>query len=145
MNIICQQLHVPYKAQDLYQLVADINAYPEFLPWCKSAQIIKTIEDKIVEACLTLSKSGISKKFATRNLMIPGQKIEMHLLEGPFKHLYGLWEFKDDSKGCTVSLKMEFSFDSKILAVMLEPIFKSVANNLLKAFVERAESQCQKI
>jgi ribosome-associated toxin RatA of RatAB toxin-antitoxin module len=135
---------VPYRAADLYHLVADINAYPEFLPWCKSARITRE-EDKIVEARLTLTKSGISKNFATRNVMTPEQKIEMHLLEGPFKHLYGVWEFKDDAQGCKVSLRMEFSFDSKILALMLEPIFKSVADNLLTAFVERAKTKCQTV
>lgn len=144
MNIICQELHVPYTAQNLYDLVADIKAYPEFLPWCKAASIIRTVAN-VVEARLTLSKSGISKNFATRNIMTPNQKIEMHLLEGPFKHLYGVWEFNNDAEGCKVSLKMEFSFDSKILAMMLEPIFKSAVENLLSAFVERAKLKCQKI
>lgn len=145
MNVICQKLHVPFHAQDLYGLVADINAYPEFLPWCKGARILNEVDGKVVEARLTLTKSGISKNFATRNIMTPYQKIEMHLLEGPFKHLYGVWEFKEDAQGCLVSLRMEFSFDSRILALMLEPIFKSVADNLLDAFIKRAEVKCAKI
>ncbi len=144
MNIICQELRVPYAAADIYQLVEDINAYPEFLPWCKHANILRKI-DNVVEARLTLTKSGITKNFATRNLMTPATKIEMHLLEGPFKHLYGVWEFFNEPQGCRVTLKMEFSFDSKILAMMLEPIFKSISESLLDAFVKRAEAKCSKI
>ncbi len=144
MNIIRQQLRVPYRAEDLYNLVADIKTYPEFLPWCKQAHILKDL-DKIVEARLTLNKSGISKNFSTRNVMTPYEKIEMHLLEGPLKHLYGIWTFLEDNQGCLVTLKIEFSFDSKIMALMLEPIFKSVAENLLAAFVKRAEEKCQRV
>lgn len=131
---------MPYAPEDIYQLVEDINRYPEFLPWCKSANILRKI-DNVVEARLTLTKSGITKNFATRNLMTPQSKIEMHLLEGPFKHLYGVWEFHHDPKGCRVTLRMEFSFDSKILAMMLEPIFKSISESLLEAFVKRAEAK----
>jgi ribosome-associated toxin RatA of RatAB toxin-antitoxin module len=144
LNIIRQQLRVPYRAEDLYNLVADIKTYPEFLPWCKQAHILKDL-DKIVEARLTLNKSGISKNFSTRNVMTPYEKIEMHLLEGPLKHLYGIWTFLEDNQGCLVTLKIEFSFDSKIMALMLEPIFKSVAENLLAAFVKRAEEKCQRV
>lgn len=141
---VSHQFQVPYRAKDLYGLVAGINAYPEFLPWCKASSIIREI-DNVVEARLILSKSGISKAFSTRNLMTPETQIEMHLLEGPFKHLYGLWTFTDNEQGCLVNLKLEFSFDNRLIAMMLEPIFNTVADTLLQAFIDRAHIKCQKI
>lgn len=138
------QLQVPHRAEDLYKLVADINNYPKFLPWCKDADILR-VHDNVVEARLVLAKGGISKGFITRNLMTPHHQIEMHLLEGPFKHLYGLWNFEDNVEGCRVSLKLEFSFDNRLMAMMLEPIFNTVADTLLQAFVDRAKTTCPTI
>ena len=141
LNIVRRELYVPYYAKDVFALVADIERYPEFLPWCSAAKILQAV-DNVVEASLTISKSGLAKNFTTRNLMTPMTRIEMHLLKGPFKHLYGLWQFQEDENGCHISLELQFSFDSKVLSLMLESIFQPIANNLLDAFVKRAESLC---
>ncbi len=123
----------------VYPLVADVEAYPEFLPWCSAARILGKGESS-VDASLTLSKGGLSKSFTTRNTMIPFERIEMNLLSGPFKHLEGVWTFKPSTRGTVVSLRLEFSFDSRLMSMMLGPIFHPIANTLLEAFVKRAEA-----
>jgi len=143
LNIVRRELNTPYYAKDVYALVADIERYPEFLPWCSYAKILRAL-DHVVEASLTITKGGLSKNFSTRNLMTPYNNIEMYLLEGPFKHFYGLWRFDEHPHGCHITLELEFSFDNKLLSMMLEPIFQPIANNLLDAFAKRAEDLCPK-
>lgn len=134
---------VPYSAQAVYALVSDIERYPDFLPWCRSATIHSRTETQ-VEASLELAKGSISKSFTTRNELIPGRQMEMHLLNGPFKHLYGIWTFEPLSEHASkVSVCLEFSFSSKILELAIGPVFNHIANTLLDAFVQRAGQVCK--
>lgn len=130
---------VPYSAETVYTLVCDIERYPDFLPWCKSA-VIHNKTEEWVEASLELSKGAISKSFTTRNHLKPNREMEMHLVNGPFKHLYGIWKFEPLSEqACKVSVCLEFSFSSKLLEMAIGPLFHHMANTLLEAFVERAK------
>jgi len=134
---------VPYSAERVYQLVSDIERYPEFLPWCKSSTIHSKTEEW-VEASLELSKGAISKSFTTRNHLIPNREMEMHLVTGPFKHLYGIWKFEPLSdQACKVSVCLEFSFSSKLLEMAIGPVFQHMANTLLDAFIVRAKQMSQ--
>jgi ribosome-associated toxin RatA of RatAB toxin-antitoxin module len=85
---------VPYKAQEMFVLVDDVMAYPEFLPWCNSAEV-RSSSDDYLEATLELQKGTLSKKFTTRNKRCEFESIDLELVEGPFKHLSGGWRFKD--------------------------------------------------
>lgn len=127
--------------EKVYELVADIESYPKFLPWCHGAKILKRLPN-VVEASLILSKGGLSKSFATRNTMTPGKEIKMELLSGPFKRLDGLWTFETMPGGTKVSLHLEFSFENRLIAMMLGPVFQPIANTLLEAFVKKAEEAC---
>jgi ribosome-associated toxin RatA of RatAB toxin-antitoxin module len=87
-----------------------------------------------------LSKGGINKSFATLNRLQPGKMIEMRLLEGPFKRLEGYWRFDTLREGaCKVSLDMDFEFSSRMLGMVVGPVFTQVANTLVDAFCRRAE------
>ncbi|MDF2529454.1 MAG: cyclase/dehydrase [Gammaproteobacteria bacterium] len=143
MERIQRNAIVPYSAEAIYQLVSDIERYPEFLPWCKSATIHSKTEEW-VEASLELAKGSISKSFTTKNHLKPNREMEMHLVDGPFKHLYGIWTFEPLSEhACKVSVCLEFSFSSKILELAIGPVFNHMANSLLEAFCTRARQICK--
>ena len=101
MEVVHRTARVPYSTQQMYALVNDIEAYPEFLPWCVAAHVESRTDEEII-AGLTLEKGGVRKRFTTRNVLDHGSKLEMHLVEGPFKHLYGVWTFVDISDGFEV-------------------------------------------
>lgn len=129
---------VLYSATEMYRLVEDIEAYPQFLPWCRSSRILSRSADE-VRATIEMAKGGIYKSFTTCNRMEPDRAIDIRLLEGPFKRLQGHWRFEtlraDASK---VSLNMEFEFAGTLLRMAIEPVFKQIANSLVDAFCKRA-------
>lgn len=129
---------VLYSASEMYALVSDIEAYPQFLPWCRSTQILSRAEDE-VRATIEMVKGGVHKSFTTSNRMQKHKMIDIRLLEGPFKRLEGYWRFEplraDASK---VALDMEFEFSNQLLRVAIEPVFKQIANSLVDAFCKRA-------
>ena len=129
---------VLYSAADMYSLVNDIEAYPRFLPWCRSSRILRHTEDE-VRATIEMAKGRVHKSFTTINRMQKHKMIDIRLLEGPFQRLEGYWRFEplraDASK---VSLDMEFEFSSHLLRIAVEPVFKQIANSLVDAFCKRA-------
>ena len=130
---------LPYPAQALYDLVNDVAHYPEFLPWCSSAQILESTE-VLMRASLGVATGGLSQHFVTRNTLVPGQSIEMNLEEGPFTKLHGLWVFKPlGEKACKISLDMTFDYAGAIVKATLGPLFNQAANTLVDAFCQRAK------
>ncbi len=142
MEIIQKSAWLACTPELVYNLVADVESYPEFLPWCSAAKILSQV-DGHVEASLTLTKGGLSKSFSTCNIMKPFTGIAMTLLTGPFKHFEGHWTFEAEGCGTRVSLHLEFSFENRLIAMMLGPVFQPVAHTLLDAFVKRAQTLCQ--
>ena len=119
---------VLYSAADMYTLVSDVEAYPQFLPWCRSSHIIQHSED-----------GRVHKSFTTINRMQKHKMIDIRLLEGPFQRLEGYWRFEPlRVDACKVSLDMEFEFSSHLLRIAIEPVFKQIANSLVDAFCKRA-------
>jgi len=138
MTIINKFTLVPYTPAQMYALVDDIEAYPEFLPWCKSTRVLSRTEDE-VRATIELSKGGVEKAFTTCNRNQKNKMIQMRLVEGPFKQLEGFWRFDalgDD--GCKVSLDLEFEFASRMLGMVIGPVFSQIANSLVDSFQQRA-------
>ena len=140
MTTISKSALVPYTPAEMYALVSDIPAYPEFLPWCSGARILSSSEDE-VRATLDLSKSGVHKSFTTLNRHQHDKMIEMRLLEGPFRKLEGYWRFDPlGGHGCKVSLDLEFEFASRVLDLVVGPVFNQAANSLVESFQQRAVS-----
>ena len=138
MTTVHKSALVSYSAGDMYRLVAAIESYPDFLPWCHAVTLHERTPD-YVRATIDLSKGPVHKSFTTVNRMVDGQVIEMHLEKGPFQRLDGIWQFKPlGEAGCKVSLDMEFEFSSRLLAATVGPVFNDVANRLVDAFTERA-------
>ena len=122
----------------MYSLVADIASYPKFLPWCGGAHLLRREED-VVEAAITIAYRGVHKTFSTRNLLQKDKMMEMRLIEGPFRRLHGYWRFTSlDERACKVELDLEFEVANRLVAVVLNPVFSTIANQLVDAFHKRA-------
>tara|TARA_R110002167_G_scaffold344363_1_gene553684 strand:- start:22970 stop:23416 length:447 start_codon:yes stop_codon:yes gene_type:complete len=138
MTRIDRSALVMHSAQQMYELVNDIEDYPQFMQGCQKARVISRTEDEVVGE-LTLGAAGLSHTFATRNTLVPGQEMQMHLVEGPFREFGASWHFKALSpEACKVSLQMEFDFAGGIMGFALEKLFNHSANNLVEALVNRA-------
>lgn len=130
---------MPYTAAQMFNLVNDIEAYPAFLPWCRSAEVLGQSETEI-KGRLVLSKGGMEKSFTTRNLLTPSSQMVMELVDGPFKHLKGVWSFQEiDGQECQVELDLQFEFSNKLITIMFGPAFQQAASVLVESFVERAD------
>lgn len=129
---------VPYPAEQMYELVNDIERYPEFLPWCRGARVVSQTEHEM-RATLDLARGGLHKTFTTHNTLVPGRSITMTLEHGPFRHLEGRWQFVDlGPEGSKVALDMEFEFAGALLDMMAGPVFHEITNSLVDAFIRRA-------
>lgn len=130
---------MPYSAEQMFNLVNDIEKYPEFLPWCSNARVLQRDAGQI-KAELVLAKGGLEKSFTTVNTLKPSVQMVMELVDGPFKHLKGTWDFHVlGDRECQVELDLEFQFSSKMVALMFGPLFQQAASKLVDAFVARAD------
>lgn len=129
---------VPYSPQEMFDLVSDVDAYPQFLPWCGDAQVLDAEGDEVT-ARIAFAVSGVSKSFTTRNHHTPGRRIDMRLLEGPFSDLRGHWQFDPlGDAGCKISLSLTYDFSSRVVRLVVGPVFGQIANTLVDAFQQRA-------
>jgi ribosome-associated toxin RatA of RatAB toxin-antitoxin module len=140
MTTISRHSLVMYTPEQMYDLVNDIEAYPSFLPWCRGSKILSQSDDEM-SASLDLAKGGLHHQFSTRNLLVPGQSIDISLIEGPFQHLEGHWKFVmiGDNQGCRMQLDMDFEFSNRLISMALGPIFTQVSGSLVDAFCKRAQ------
>lgn len=133
-----------YTPLEMFELVTAVQHYPEFLPWCESAQVLEHHEDGVV-ARLGLSYMGVRHAFTTRNHNVPGESVLVQLVDGPFSVLEGNWLFKPlgrpgvDDKACKIEFDMRYGFASTPLEAVLNPVFDRVANTFVDSFVKRAE------
>ncbi len=136
-KVRCSAL-VPYSSREMFVLVDDVLAYPEFLPWCHDAEV-HSRSPEVVEATLELHKGSVSKHFTTRNRRREFESIGIELIDGPFSHLSGGWQFKELSdSGSKVLLELEFEFSSLIVDMMFGAYFEDTCNSLVDAFTRRA-------
>ena len=129
---------VPYTREQMFNLVNDVDAYPEFLPGCRSASARPRGEHE-VEGTIELAKGALHKSFTTRNTLKRPESIDMRLVSGPFRRLHGTWSFTQVEGGKTrIALELEFEFANRIMAFAIGPVFNQIANSLVDAFVQRA-------
>lgn len=139
MPRITRSALVMFSAQQMYELVNDIDSYPEFLPGCVASRIVSETDDTIT-AALDVAKVGIRKTFTTRNKLTPHQYISVELVDGPFKSLHGGWTFTPlDNEACKVELKLDFEFTSRLVEIAFGGVFKELANAMVQSFSERAK------
>jgi ribosome-associated toxin RatA of RatAB toxin-antitoxin module len=130
---------VPHTVNEMFELVNAIEDYPQFIPWCRSAEVLSRTEDEI-RATLNFARGGLQKSFTTCNRLQKNKMVEIRLLHGPFRHLEGLWSFESlPNDSCQIVLNLEFEFSNRLLAMAFEPFFTQVVNTLVEAFCKRAE------
>jgi ribosome-associated toxin RatA of RatAB toxin-antitoxin module len=128
---------VPCSAARMFGLVADVERYQEFLPWCTGSRIIERQDGEVV-AEIHVGHGAVSTSFATRNRNHPHELIEMELVDGPFSALRGFWRFEALPQGsCRASLELEFDFAGRILGTLFDVVFKEAMETLTVAFEER--------
>lgn len=130
---------VKFSAQQMFDLVNDIEHYPKFLPWCSGSRIIKR-DENVVEAELSISKGGFQKNFSTRNELEFGRKMTVSLLNGPFSHLTGEWNFlplRDNAS--KISLDLEFELSGKLASLAFGAVFNQICNTMVSSFTQRAK------
>ncbi len=134
---------VPLPASALFAIVDDVARYPEFLPWCASAAILEQREGALV-AELELAGRGIHQRFTTRNLRFPHERIELQLVDGPFRSFAGVWTFTrlGADEGCKVALELQFEFAGAraVLGSAFGGIFVKAADRMVDAFCARARA-----
>ncbi|QLH42641.1 MAG: type II toxin-antitoxin system RatA family toxin [Coxiellaceae bacterium] len=139
MTDIRRSAIVPYTAKQMFDLVNDVERYPEFIPSCNQVELLHRDTDE-VKARIHFARGGFEKAFTTLNRLQTDKMIEIRLVEGPFKHLEGFWRFDPlPNESCQVTLDLEFEFSNKLLAIAFGPLFTQVANLLVDAFTKRAE------
>lgn len=134
---------LPYTAAQMYDLVADVASYPQFLPWTAAARIRSRtpIEGgEVMEADLVISFKVFRERFGSRvTLLQAKQTILTEYIDGPFKHLKSVWQFQDmPAGGCKVGFEVDFEFKNAILAGIIGLVFNEAMSRVVRAFEERA-------
>ena len=130
---------VRHSPQAMFDLVNDFERYPEFLPGCRRARLLEYDENHLIGE-LTLGKAGVEQSFTTRNDLYEPERIELSLVNGPFKHLRGRWQFTPVGKeACKVSLEMSFEFSNRLLGMAFGKLFSQMAKQQVEAFTRRAD------
>lgn len=130
---------LPYSAEKMYDVVADIRSYPAFLNWCDDMQIISETSEQVV-AKLMIAYGKLKFSFTTQNKVVMNESISMNLVDGPFSSLTGLWTIQHlNDKASKVSLEMDFIFDNPITHKLFGRVFQKVISAQLDAFQARAE------
>ena len=139
MRKIERSAYVKHSSKEMFQLVNDIESYPEFLPWCNSTEIHES-SNEIIIASIHMKRGGLETSFTSINHMKLYESIELSLKDGPFRHFYGGWKFDDlGDDGSKIYFELEFEFKNKLLDVTLGPFFEDICEMMVNAFVKRAE------
>jgi len=128
---------LPYPPDKLFALVADIERYPEFLPWCVGARILSR-EGTVIRADLMVGFRMIRETFTSRVTLSPHRRIDVEYEKGPFRHLTNHWVFHPADGGCDVEFDIDFEFRSRLLRRIAEPLFHEAVRRMVSAFESRA-------
>lgn len=139
MAIVKKSALVPYSAAQMFNLVYDVCAYPQFLPWCHSARVISETDERICGR-IEVSRMGIHQTFSTCNRFCRDRWMEIELLDGPFRKLTGGWRFTPLRENASkVELELDFEFSGKLIDKAFGAVFSQIANTLVDAFCRRAD------
>lgn len=139
-----EKREMPYSAAEMYALIADIGAYPDFLPWCSAARIRSrrpVDSGEVVDADLVISFKLFRERFGSRVTLRPDEnKIDVAYLDGPFRYLNNHWTFTQiDDQRCEVDFFVDFEFKSRTLQALIGLVFNEAMQRIVRAFEARAE------
>lgn len=130
---------IEYTPQQMFDLVDRVEEYPKFLPWCGGTELLDRTE-LITRARLHINYHGIKSDFSTENDKVYPTHMLIKLVEGPFHHLEGTWDFTPlGDRACKVDFTLHYEFSSKLIEKAVGPVFSHIANTFVDAFVRRAE------
>jgi coenzyme Q-binding protein COQ10 len=132
-----EQKRVPYRPDQMFDLVADVGKYPQFLPWCVGARIRSRTEQELV-ADLTIGFGPFRESFTSRVMLAHAHTIVVHYENGPFKYLNNRWTFQPDPSGCLIDFFVDFEFRSKVLQMAIGSVFAEAVRRMVYAFLKRA-------
>ena len=133
---------LPYSAQEMYDLVADVAQYPQFLPWCAAARVRSVTPDgnrAVMDADLVISFKVFRERFTSRVVLMPDEKkIDTEYLDGPFRYMKSNWAFSDVEGGCEVTFFVDFAFRNMVLQKLIGVVFNEAMQRVVRAFEARA-------
>ena len=132
-----EQRVLPYTPEQLFALVADIERYPEFLPWCIGARI-REREPRLVVADLIIGFKMFRERFTSRVVLDPPGRIDVTYAEGPFRYLDNHWLFEKVPEGCRINFFVDFEFKSRLMQRVIEVLFGEAVRRMVGAFEKRA-------
>ncbi len=133
-----ERRYLPYRPEQLYELVAGVERYPEFLPWCKAARITRR-EGDVFYADLVIAFKVFRERFSSRVELVPKTKVSVEYINGPFRYLNNHWEFEEaEDGGCIVDFYVDFEFRSRMLQRLIGLLFNEAVSRMVAAFEQRA-------
>ena len=128
---------VPYSPEQMFDLVADVAKYPQFLPWCVGARIRSRSENELV-ADLTIGFGPFRESFTSRVTLVRPERVRVRYENGPFRYLNNEWNFIPESRGCCVDFFVDFEFRSRILQRAIGVVFNEAVRRMVNGFLKRA-------
>lgn len=139
MALVHKSVLLHYSAEQMFALVDRVEDYPAFLPWCGGVEVRERAADKLV-AAIQINYHGVKQSFTTENSNTPPTRMQMRLVEGPFRHLDGTWQFTAlRADACKVEFELHYEFSSKLLEKLIGPVFSKIADSFVDSFCKRAE------
>ncbi|MGL5838474.1 MAG: type II toxin-antitoxin system RatA family toxin [Sphingorhabdus sp.] len=128
---------LPYSAEQMYDLVADVRRYNEFLPWVAAVRIRSETETETL-ADLAVGFKSLRETFSSRVIKTPKSKIEVDYLDGPMRHLNNRWLFEEKGQGCVIDFTVDFAFRNRVFEAIAGQFFETALRKMTGAFIDRA-------
>ncbi len=132
-----QKRELPYTDEQIFNLVADIDKYPEFLPWCVDTRIFRQ-EENLVYADVMVGFKWVREVYTSKVIFNRPHLIDVEYQKGPFKYLINNWKFTKNKDGCEIEFFIDFEFKSRILQRIIGPFFDEAVSRMVSAFEKRA-------
>jgi coenzyme Q-binding protein COQ10 len=130
---------LPYSSNQMFDLVAEVERYPEFLPWCLGTRVTKR-ESDLVEADMLIGFKMFRERFGSRVLLHRDEyRIDVNYTHGPFRYLVNRWRFEERKDGCEVDFFVDFEFRSRLLKRIMGALFSEAVNRMVRSFESRAK------
>ena len=140
MPDVCKTVLVPHSAARMFELVDRVEDYPQFLPWSGGAEVLRR-DENVTVATVRIDFHQIKQEFTTENHKRRPEWIEMRLVSGPFRQLNGSWRFIELAEdACKIEFSLHYEFASKLLEVVVGPVFSHIANTFVDSFIKRADA-----
>jgi len=144
MALVEKSVLLSFSAEQMFALVDRVADYPQFLPWCGGTSVT-VIDDSKVRATVDINYHHVKQSFTTENVRLAPQRIDIALINGPFKRLDGSWHFIALSPtACKIEFRLNYEFSNKLLEKVVGPVFHYIASTFVEAFIKRAEDVYKK-